>query len=249
MGHEISQFEIPNRQLLAAKTQPRSSAWTGIGEAKVTNSIFGKARVRVIRKQDKVRRTFFLAVLAVAVLVTAAWQGWNAWQQMQSAPLLIDTIQVTAPAFLPEYTPQRTTSPLVANKPGSMLQTEINKLVNSQNSEPQQPSGLKPHVQMAVNPATDKPLIGGEPYVALPARNSKSSMNQTGINQPSKPLPPGQHMVPAVATHPATQSNMPATANQPVAATPHVEPSAKENTPTPSPAITSQPSSPVNAQP
>ena len=56
MWHEISQYDIPDRQLLAAKAQSSVGRRKDIGEAVITHTIFGKARVRIIREQDKIRR-------------------------------------------------------------------------------------------------------------------------------------------------------------------------------------------------
>ena len=76
MRHEISQFDISDRQLLATNAQPRVVRLMDIGEAKITRTIFGRTRVRVTRERDKKRRTWLLAALAVMALAAAAWQGW-----------------------------------------------------------------------------------------------------------------------------------------------------------------------------
>src|SRR5450756_2656023 len=86
MGHEISQFDIPDRQLLATNAQPRVDRLMDIGEAKITRTIFGRTKVRVIRERDKKRRAWLLTALAVMAIAAIAWQGWIALQQMQSAP-------------------------------------------------------------------------------------------------------------------------------------------------------------------
>src|SRR5665811_708237 len=105
MGHEISQFDISDRQLLATNAQPRVDRLMEIGEAKITRTIFGRTKVRVIRERDKKRRAWLLTALAVMALAAAAWQGWIALQQMQSAapPLpLSERIRVSAPVFQSE---------------------------------------------------------------------------------------------------------------------------------------------------
>lgn len=77
MGHEISQYDIPDRQLLATKAQSRAGMGEDIGEAKIIHTIFGRAKVRVIREQDKKRRAWLLATLVVMALAAAAWEGWG----------------------------------------------------------------------------------------------------------------------------------------------------------------------------
>ncbi len=54
MSHEINQLDIPDRQLQASTAQSKASTWTDIGEAQITYTIFGKAKVRIIRKHDNV---------------------------------------------------------------------------------------------------------------------------------------------------------------------------------------------------
>jgi hypothetical protein len=49
MGHEISQFDIQDRQLLAGNPRPRAGIVTNLGEAKITRTIFGRAKVRVVQ--------------------------------------------------------------------------------------------------------------------------------------------------------------------------------------------------------
>jgi len=63
MSHEINQLDIPDRQLQASTAQSKASTWTDIGEAQITYTIFGKAKVRIIRKHDNARRTFLLTGL------------------------------------------------------------------------------------------------------------------------------------------------------------------------------------------
>ena len=46
MGHEISQLDIQDRQLLATNAQSRAATWTEIGEAEITHTIFPKHAFR-----------------------------------------------------------------------------------------------------------------------------------------------------------------------------------------------------------
>ena len=108
MAHEISEFDIPDRQLLAAAVHTRASGWTEIGEAKVVRTMFGGARVRVIREQDQVRRLWLYAMLAAAVMVAIAWQAWVVIQQNEDAQSNVPpalSIRVSPPKFEPAYGP------------------------------------------------------------------------------------------------------------------------------------------------
>lgn len=272
MSSDLSQFDIPNRQLLATGAQSRVDIQTDIGEAKITQTIFGRAKIRVIREQDKTRRAWLLTSLAVAVVAVAAWQGWATLQQMQSAALLpSETVRVSAPVFQPEYIPLPATSLSQGRKPGTPPQTEINDLMSTLKSMPQQSPGLKPSVQMAAQP---QPLIASTPQPDKPqtdkqqtdkqqtaplATNNSSAKNQTDVQQPPKPLPPRQPPAPSVAKPSATQpvaktvvatppATQPAT-NKPAAIAPLAQPTSKENSSIPSPAVSNQTPGTVNAQP
>ncbi len=246
MGHEISQFDIPGLQKLATNAQPRVGMWTDIGEAKITHTIFGRAKVRVIRKQDKKRRSWLLIGLAVISTAAAVWQGWSVSQQTEplAAPPLSATVRVSTPIFQPEYIPPTATPPSVKSKPDSPPQIEINKPATGQKSAPQQPLGLKAPEQTAAKPVT-QPLIASKPQAASLATNNNSSMNQTGMQQPPKLPAPIQPVTTIVATPHATQPE----ANSPAAVAPLVAPLVEEDTATQSPAGDNQPPDPVNAQP
>jgi hypothetical protein len=228
MGHEISQFDIPDRQLLVNNAQPRVDRLLDIGEARITRTIFGRARVRVIRERDKKRRAWLLAALAVIALAVAAWQGWIAFQQMQSAapPLPLSArIRVGAPVFQPENV-----APSPASERGkseTLLQTEIDSLVASPKNAPKQPRGLNTAGQRTEKPVTDQSLTTSTP--APLATNNNSLKNQTDMQQPPRLSDPMQPMAPAVA--------------------PLAEPTIKKDTSTLSPAGNNQPSVPANTQP
>lgn len=258
MGHEISQFDISDRQLLA--TSARASMWSDIGEAKITRSIFGRARVRVIREKDKIIRVWLLATLAVVAIAVAAWQGWNAFQQSELlAPLipLSQRISISAPVYQPE-----TVSPAAArsagrNKSESLIQTEIDSLVASPNMLPQRPLGMNATKPMAAKPVTPQPSIASKP--APLATNNNSSKRQT-VMQPLPKLPgPIPPAAPAVATPPAGQqpaapsaATSPATqpeANKPTPVPPPAEPLTKSTTSTQSSEGNNQPSDTDNMQP
>ena len=248
--HEISQFDIPDRQLLASKAQPRSDMRMDIGEAKITRTIFGRAKVRVIREQDRKRRAWLLTVLALMAIAAAVWQGWISFQQMQSAapPLsLNERIRVSPPAFQPEAIPEP--PPSVRDRQRTQTQIVIDSMTTRREPAPKPPLGLKSSGQLAEKSVTGEPLaakpLTAKPQTAPLAANNSSAKNQADLQAPPKPSAPPQLSAPAAAALPATQSP----ANKAAAVAPPAEPLARETTAPPSSAGDNQPPEPVKAQP
>jgi hypothetical protein len=272
MGSEISQFEIQNRQLLAINSQPRVDMRTDIGEAKITHTIFGRAKVRVIRKQDRTRRIWLLISLVVTVVAAASWQGWAVFQEVQNAVIPpSQTVRVSAPVFEPEYTPLQTLSPMQGSKSGMTPQIGSNDPFSSLKNTQQQTSVLQPTGQIAAKPPLLANIPTDKPQTVSVANLSPAKIQEV-VQQPHKPLPPRRPVTPTVVAKPAaTQRTAPtvvaspsatqpiapvvvipvatqsATIN-PVAVVPLAQPSSKEINPA-SPAVTNQSLAPVNAQP
>lgn len=251
MLSEISEFDIPNRQLLSTGAKPGVSISTDIGKAKITHTIFGRAKVRIIRERDNKRRAWLFGTLVVIAIVAAGWQGWTVLQQSGSHPAslpLSARIRISAPTTQPENIPPAATPPSVTNKPLTPLQTEINKLMTSQKSS-LQPPGLNAPGLTAAKPVTAQPLTASKPQTAPLATSNYPLRDQI-----DKPLPPrlsaqAQPVAPSVATPRATSPVSQPAASSPVAVVPLADPLAKENTSTLSPAGDNQPADPVNAQP
>ena len=242
MGHEISQFDIPDRQLMAGSGRP--GMWSDIGEAKITHSIFGGARVRVIRERDKVVRAWLLAVLAAIVLAVAAWQGWILLQQsklLAATPPLSERISIGAPVFHPEIIPPA--NPAGRGKSESLIQTEIDSLVSNPNARPPRPPALnagKPEdaIPVAAQQSITSKAQTDKPQTPL-GTNNGPSLNQT--NTQTHPKMPA----PAIATPPAEQPS----ANKPAPAAPPAEPLTRKDNLKSSSAGNGQTSDPVNVQP
>lgn len=244
MGHEISQFDIPERQLLAGRAH--ASVWSDIGEAKITHTIFGKARVRVIREKDKIIRAWLLAALAVIAIAVAAWQGWIALQQSKLfavLPPLSERISVSAPVFQPETIAPAAARSAGRSKPESQIQAEIDSLVASPNRLPQRPPALNATRPVVEKPFTAQSLVASKP--APLATSNNASMNQTGSQPHSRLAAPIQPAAPAVAAPAAAQP----AANRPAPVVLPAEPVSKKDRSAPSPAGNNQPSDPANAQP
>lgn len=243
MWHEISQYDIQDRQLLGTKAQSNMRRQKDIGEAKITHTIFGKAKVRIFREQDNIRRARLLKALAVVALGAASWQVWIAMNRTAPPPLST-RIQVSAPAFQPEYLPAVAAPSQVANKPGMAPQTGTITRTTGQMSAIQQVRGLKLPEQVVAKPVAPEPLIASKPQTASLATNSNSSKNRTDIQQhPSQPAP----MTPAIPFVKAPVVTRPVASSTALAASPDA-PLVKEVTSTKSPTGIDQPSSSVSAQ-
>jgi len=244
MGHEISQFDIQDRQLLSGSAQP--GMWSDIGEAKITHTIFGRPKVRVIREKDRIIRAWLLAALAAMALAAAGWQGWVILRQneMQATPPLSERISVGPPVFHPEMTPP--SKPAGRGKSESLIQTEIDSLVSNPNGRPPKPIAAK---AVTALPSMESKPQPNKPQTAPLVTNNIASTNQTGAtNQtvsPSHPkvLAPIQPATPAV-TKPATAQ--PAV-NDPAPATP-AEPQSRKDTTKPLSASNSPTADPANTE-
>ena len=264
MGNEISQFDIPDRQLPAGSAQ--AGSWSDIGEAKITRTIFGRTKVRVIRKQDKILRAWLLGALAMTVIAVAAWQGWVALQHSKMfavLPPLSERISVSPPVYQPETTAPAAVRSSGKGRPESVIQTEIDSLLSNPNARPPRPTSSNA-APMTAKPVTAQPLIAGKPQAAPLATNTGASTKQTGTtNQTTvtqshpKPSDPVQTAVPAVATtsatHPASPAVSTPTATHPAASKPApvaapAEPSSKKDTSAPASAGNNQPADPATAQ-
>lgn len=264
MGHEISQLDIQDRQLLATNAQSRAATWTEIGEAEITHTIFGRAKVRIIRKHDRARRAWLLAaMLVVAAIAVAAWQVWIASRQtepLQSAvPSIPESakVQESVPALQPENVVPPVTPLSLKSEPITSPQAEINKPAISQKSAAQLSSDLKGGEKETVKPVTvhrkpvmaqprpvtPQPLAASKPQTTPLAADSNALKNQTDMQQSTRLSPPKQLVAPAV-TQPAAQS----AAGGPVDMAPLASPIVKEDTTAQSPAGDKQPAEPGNAQ-
>lgn len=251
MGHEISQFDIPDRQLTTSSAQARM--WSDIGEAKITRTIFGRARIRVVREKDKIVRAWLLAVLVVVVLAFAVWQGWIALQQsnlLAATPPLSERISVSAPVFHPEIVAPAASRSASRGNPETLIQTEIDSMLSNPNARPPRPTSLKPTEPVAAKPVTAQPLSASKPQAVPVAKDSGSALNQTNtqpasnMSTPAQPATPSQTAVPAVAAPAAAQ---PAT-NKPAPVAVPAEPLSKKDTPATSSTPGNQTPDPANAQ-
>lgn len=199
MVHEISQFDIPDRQRLETGAQQKPGSWMDIGEAKITRTIFGRPRIRVICERDKKRRARMLVALGFILIAMAAWRGWVALQQMLNAPPqlpLSARIRVSPPVFDPEdFTP-------AAKRQKTRTQILLEGMATRRPPEPQQPPVDAPG-QIAAQPGKVKPSTAHRHGAPLAANDSLPA-NQAG-SPPllSDPIQPASSAVISSVIHPS----------------------------------------------
>ncbi len=235
MGYEISEFDIPDRQLLATSSPCRVRNMSDVGEAKITHTIFGRVRVRVIREQDRKRRAWLLAALVATAIAAAGWKGWIISQQMQypapPAPLS-ERIEVSQPVFRPANIPP---DPHPSSlKSESLIQTEIDRLLSG--PLPRHPP---PGLSAAAKRAKSEPLAANKPQITSVTTIKNPSMNQTDRQPALKHSAALQPLTATVARSPRHAPDIPgavAPLGMPLDAS------------TPLPAGNGQPQGPVSAQ-
>lgn len=174
MSHETGQLENIDRQLMETGATPKPSEWTEIGEAEIVYTIFGKAKVRIIRKNDKMRH--WIILLVTLVIVVVAWQGWVIFER-------------TEPIQSTDYFGSKGAKLNLAPALPSATISESNNAqsVSTQKSESQQSIGLKDANQTTAKPLVHQPLKDFRSQSAPVATNNPSIMNQ-----PDKHLSPPQ---------------------------------------------------------
>jgi hypothetical protein len=278
MIHEISQLDIPDRQLL---NNVRPNVWTEIGEATITHTIFGRAKVRIVRKNDNVRRVLWLIAFVAVAIALAVWQGWFAPQESDQQPsadsLSSESVkeQVSAPALQNDNNAVPAAPLAVTTEPATQSPTEIDKPVIVHKREPQPTQGLTGAEHRAAKPVTSLPQPGMDqqkpmtaqtkPVVAQPPSTSKQltannaqaaplaagsnvSRNPTDTLATTKLPAPKPVAAPSIATSPVAKSVIHPAASGAAAAPLLSAPLGKEDTSTPSPATVDQPAASANVQ-
>jgi len=226
MGHDIGQFDIPNRQLMASSAH--SSMWSDIGEAKITRTIFGRHKIRVVREKDRILRTWLLAALAAMALAAAAWEGWTIYQQSREIPApppLSERISVSPPVFIPASIAPAASRSAGKGRQESLIQTEIDSLVASPNVRPPRPPNMLPAKPEAANPPEPKPVPASRPQKPGVAANA-GPVSPAGVQSHGKLPIPNQKGAPATAASPAASAQPAASKPQLV---PPVEPLSKKD--------------------
>jgi hypothetical protein len=173
MNHEISELDIPDRQLLASNAKP--SIWTEIGEAQITHTIFGRAKVRIIRKNENRHRIFWVLGVVVLAIAAAVWQGLFTLQlskedQNTDQSSVSAKVPVRAPVTQSEKSASPETPAEAFEKLRAPIQAEIDK-PGIPKSEPHQIQAPKLPEPKLVNPEVSRPkpdMVQRKPLLAQP---------------------------------------------------------------------------------
>ena len=192
MGQDTGQIDISDRQLLTSSSQAKASEWTDIGQAEVFHTIFGKAKVRIVRKNDKMRRVLYW--LAIIAIVSIAGEAWFLFQrpgidQVESFPPRLNTkSDMSEPISKPESSTILSVKNTEKNEDGNSSFSNKNK--------PDQTSDSNDSIKINTKPITHRPLRSVVPQSApiaaagdvLPDQTDKSILPQQAQKQPVDPI-------------------------------------------------------------
>jgi hypothetical protein len=210
MSHEIGQLDIPDPRLRTSSASSRASVWTEIGEAQITHTLFGRAKVRIIRKHDKIRRALWLtAMAAVAVLAVTAWQTWLAAQQA-AAPQSAESVPPSsANAIEGASLTQSEAVPMPAAAPMVQSNQPAPERVPQPAATPQTP--VKPAPLATRNIAAKSPAATQPPVAPPPAKAPVTAAVATPrVAAPVTPPAPSSPAEIPVLANPVAQESVPA---------------------------------------
>ncbi|MGC2164610.1 MAG: hypothetical protein WA632_01195 [Gallionella sp.] len=213
MGQEFKQDGRPNRQMAAQDVKAKYSLHTDIGEAKIVHTLSGKAKVIVVREQDKKRLGRLLMLLVATAIAAVSWVAWlaavqNELERQNAANTpTADRVQVSEPAYLPEFVPSGANPANATDAPRTQLHSEISKLVarGRLNRPPLEEGVVAAQVAPVPAAATITSGTGKVPAIAKP-QASKPEPNHRAIPPQSAIVPSASQAIrPAPATQSATQ--------------------------------------------
>ncbi len=226
MSHDTGQLDISDRLTMASNIQPKASEWTEIGQAEVIHTIFGNAKVRIVRKHDKFRRIFFL--LATMAIVVVFWESWVLIQQY--APVLLfnssSNDNVSFSVSPPEKLPQSDSSMMMKSKENSISEKVINTPDVNVYEKPAQPQSNINGGKVAAKQVAHLPLNYNKPQSA-----SLAASNMTSANQVNKIQLPNQVAKPFVQKSPISVGVVQLPAANTATAVPLEVPPSKEDVP------------------
>jgi len=228
MWTDISQFDIPEHQKTASYGSSKENKFTNIGEVCVVNSMFGKAKIRVIHPRKKRSLIWPLAALVATGMAAIVWLEQDipkppepmriivrsvdsegavqtSSQQLQGTPTIINNAPPPAVPIKPQAT-----SGLNANA------TVVAKPVIAQPSLPL----VKSETAKTV-PSTN-PLNPVKPQTTPLAASNVQTKNPAVLQPAAKP--------PAAIQPAAAQAAAPVTKNEKPVTTPVAEPLPENNT-------------------
>jgi len=219
MWTDISQFDIPEYLKTAAYGPGHAGKYTDIGEVCVVNSMFGKAKVRVIHPRKKRSLYWPLAVLAVTGVAVAVWLD----QEMQKPPepmrIIVkpvsseDTLQANPETSqLTQATASKAAAPKVSNRPQTSPRLATKAAAEEKQVTAQPGSSMIGETSRSLPVA--KPLNPANPQTTPLASDVTRTGSQAAVPQTAKPpsanQPPAQP-VEAKTAEPGSQKDKPAT--------------------------------------
>ncbi len=160
MSHEINRTDASDGQSQGGI----KGCWTDIGEATVTHTIFGNAKVRIIRRHDKRRRALWLMATGAMVITALAWQAWLPSQQAEL---------------------QRSEDPVSGLNATEVIPSQPTEI---KPAAPPQPAVLPGAPPVSPKPAVAKPTPASKPHLAPVATTSPVEAPVTSRPQLVSPL-------------------------------------------------------------
>ncbi|MBU0688128.1 MAG: hypothetical protein KJ850_11330 [Gammaproteobacteria bacterium] len=186
-------------QPLVDETQPKAHVWTDIGKAEVEHSIFGKAKVRVYRKQDEIRGAVRWTLLTIGMVVGAVWLINDVSRQPEIVYVAPPEQAVKAAAPEPQkpvpVAPQikpRVTPPIVMSKPVALPQA------------PFAPVAVSAPAVAKSTPVMTTPVAVAAPMAVAVKPVAPATQAASAVPVISKPIAP---KAPAVASSAVTATN------------------------------------------
>jgi hypothetical protein len=191
MSHEINQLDISGIQLRESKTQPKVSLSREIGEARIVHTIFGRAKVRIIRKDDKYRRAMWWTGIFVTAAISAViWQEWYATEQTQ--PVQSDEPVLSGKPAANEAAPESrfesiaapAIPPAVVIEPNVVSPADNSKQAIVQKSMQQPRAVINPAVKEDVKPPVARPKPVVIPPRPVAVQPKPAAEKPSGVTQP-----------------------------------------------------------------
>lgn len=170
MANEVEQPAAEGRTSAASVQSPSEKKWTDIGEARIVETMFGKAKIRITHKHDGARRAGLLGLtllgLATAVLIgqmALKPQSSDVSQSAIPVPTLNDAPTVSAPPIQSVAVASSITPAIVMNKPVSSRKKASQPVAETMPAAP-----VAPLLQERATPVMEEqqhaaPAAGNEP--------------------------------------------------------------------------------------
>ena len=204
MSYKIKQLDLEDRQLL---TPQGEKVWTDIGHAEIEHTIFGKAKVRIVRKHDNLRRTLWRTSFILIVLALLIWQSGildlfktEPAQSVETPDNHIPRIEVVAPVPLIDYASHPRAAQAMNAKPATPALAGHKLVMQGQSGVPQ--SSSSPKAASPAYPLAQHPSAAINAHSAPLAAGVAASGVQAATPQPRRVYPPRQLAASGVAVVP-----------------------------------------------